>query len=426
MPVTQSTSNLDGPRSTPSAKDGALLPDQLVFDAAGLPRAGRIKAHFARGGLLTVESALAIIRRCAAIMRAEANVVTLKGCAVVCGDLHGQFQDLLKIFEVAGQPGEQQYVFLGDYVDRGCFGAEIVLLCMSYKVLFPHRFILLRGNHESRQLTSYFNFKREVESKYSTEVYDEIMSTFDCFPLACVINERFFCVHAGLSPMVSRVEAINNIDRFRETPSCGAMCDLLWSDPMSEQDTNVDEPGASFIFNKKRGCAFLYGHTAVRRFLRENNLYTIVRGHETQTEGYRLYRHTERGVPAIVCVFSASNYCGTYGNTGAVIRLNENIMTIHQYFSDPLPCLQPSGGMSRTMALPPTVATLLDEWTKLSEKDGAQRSRDVFKLRRELGALLISLRGLYNAGGSELAQSDTSPEVINDVRVDAPDHVSEA
>ncbi|ORC92791.1 protein phosphatase 3, catalytic subunit [Trypanosoma theileri] len=338
------------------------LSHDVVFDKDGVPIPENIKFHFAREGLLSVEDALEIVMRSASIMKKEPNVVELQGSVVVCGDLHGQFYDLLKIFELGGKPGQQQYIFLGDYVDRGNFGMEIVLLLFAYKIRYPKRFIILRGNHESRHLTSYFNFKTESEYKYSLDVYNEIMLAFDCLPLACKVNDKFFCVHGGLSPEIETVSDINLIHRFREPPSSGPMCDLLWSDPMTEQEETTVAPGTMFAANSVRGCSYTYTHNAACNFLETNDLLGIIRGHEAQSEGYHLYRTTSKGVPAVVCVFSAPNYCDTYDNRAALISLKGCVMNIRQYNSSPHPYYLPNFINAFTWSFPFMVEKTLELW----------------------------------------------------------------
>ena len=142
----------------------------------------------------------------------------------VVGDIHGQYYDLVKILDVGGPPENTQYLFLGDFVDRGCFSLEVLILLFSLKVCFPKTIHFIRGNHECRQMTSFFNFRTEILYKFDQDVYDMFMESFDLFPLSCIINNRFLAVHGGISPELKVVEDINLIDRFKEPPKQG----LFW------------------------------------------------------------------------------------------------------------------------------------------------------------------------------------------------------
>lgn len=193
------------------------------------------------------------------------------------GDIHGQFYDVLKILEVGGNPETQKYVFLGDYVDRGSFSVEVLILLYSLKLNFPKTVILMRGNHECRQLTSYFNFLDECKYKYDQEVYDAFMDSFDHLPLACVINNQFLVLHGGISPEIQSIDEVNTISRVQEPPREGMLCDLLWSDPV-ENDDGICE--GTYRINDVRGCSYFFGVEAVTKFLERNNLISVIRAHE--------------------------------------------------------------------------------------------------------------------------------------------------
>jgi serine/threonine-protein phosphatase 2B catalytic subunit len=313
-----------------------------VFGSNGLPIPDNLKTQFIGEGRLAKEDALEIIRRATDLLRKESNVLHLQDPITVCGDIHGQFYDLVKLFEVGGDPLQSQYLFLGDYVDRGCFACEVCLYLLSLKICAPKTFFMLRGNHECRHLTAYFNFKKECIYKYDLDVYDAFMTCFDALPLGAILNGRFLCIHGGLSPDVLSVADIDSINRFREPPPSGPMCDLLWADPMEDED-DESEADADFLHNDLRGCSYVFSYRAASTFLKNNNLLSVIRAHEAQDEGYRLYRKCETtDFPSVICIFSAPNYCDVYNNKGAIIRFQNNLMNIRQFNASPHPYYLPN------------------------------------------------------------------------------------
>ncbi|VDD80572.1 unnamed protein product, partial [Mesocestoides corti] len=296
----------------------------------GKPNIEKLKQHFLLEGRVTDEAALKIINDGAALLREEANVLEIDAPVTVCGDIHGQFFDLMKLFEVGGHPATTRYLFLGDYVDRGYFSIECVLYLWALKILHPANFFLLRGNHECRHLTEYFTFKQECRIKYNNDVYNACMDAFDCLPLAALMNQQFLCVHGGLSPEIQTLDDIRRIDRFKEPPAYGSMCDLLWSDPL--EDFGNEQNSENFSHNSVRGCSYFFSYSACCDFLQTNNLLSIIRAHEAQDAGYRMYRKNQAtGFPSLITIFSAPNYLDVYNNKAAILKYENNVMNIRQF-----------------------------------------------------------------------------------------------
>ncbi|XP_048411737.2 serine/threonine-protein phosphatase 4 catalytic subunit isoform X2 [Stegostoma tigrinum] len=166
------------------------------------------------------------------ILAEESNVQQVDSPVTVCGDIHGQFYDLKELFKVGGDIPETNYLFMGDFVDRGFYSVETFLLLLALKVRYPDRITLIRGNHESRQITQVYGFYDECLRKYgSITVWRYCTEIFDYLSLSAVVDGKIFCVHGGLSPSIQTLDQIRTIDRKQEVPHDGPMCDLLWSDP---------------------------------------------------------------------------------------------------------------------------------------------------------------------------------------------------
>jgi len=211
---------------------------------------------------------------------------------------------------VGGDCPDTNYLFLGDFVDRGFYSVETFLLLLALKVRYPDRITLIRGNHESRQITQVYGFYDECLKKYgSVNVWRYCTEIFDYLSLSALIEERILCVHGGLSPSINTLDQIRVIDRKQEVPHDGAMCDLLWSDP-----EDIEGWGLS-----PRGAGYLFGGNVVKQFNHANNLELIARAHQLVMEGSKyMFEKT------LVTVWSAPNYCYRCGNVAAILELDEN------------------------------------------------------------------------------------------------------
>lgn len=300
-----------------------------------------LKTHFLHEGRLDEQDTINIITRGTEVLKKEGTLLDIDAPITVCGDIHGQFFDLVKLFEVGGNPADTRYLFLGDYVDRGYFSIECYIYLMAVKQTYPNSIYMLRGNHECRHLTDYFTFKLECKHKYSESVYETCLESFCALPLAALMNKQFLCIHGGISPELQTLDDLRNLNRFREPPTHGLMCDLLWADPL--EDFGQERTSELFIHNHVRGCSYFYTYNAVCQFLEKNNLLSLIRAHEAQDAGYRMYRKTKAtGFPAVITIFSAPNYLDVYNNKAAVLKYENNVMNIRQFNCSPHPYWLPN------------------------------------------------------------------------------------
>ncbi|KAI0056353.1 Metallo-dependent phosphatase [Artomyces pyxidatus] len=325
------------------------------------PNPDFLRDHFLREGRLREDQALTILRQATDMLSAEPNVLKVKSPVTVVGDIHGQYYDLMKIFDVGGNLADTNYLFLGDYVDRGCFGIECLLYLYTMKLWWPERLFLIRGNHECRHLTEYFTFKRECLHKYSEKVYDACIESFCALPVVGLLDGKFFCVHGGISPELITLADIDRMNRFQEPGSSGLLCDLLWADPIPnfghENEPSAHGPGLPpgrlWEHNGTRGCSFFYTYEAVIKFLERNELLGVIRGHEAQDAGYVMFKKTPtKKFPSVITVFSAPNYLDVYHNRGAVLKYANKNITIRQYHARPHPYWLPNFMDGFTWSLP--------------------------------------------------------------------------
>ncbi|KAI9335320.1 A protein phosphatase-1: calcineurin hybrid bound To Okadaic acid [Obelidium mucronatum] len=198
----------------------------------------------------------------------------------ICGDIHGQYYDLLRLFEYGGFPPESNYLFLGDYVDRGKHSLETICLLLAYKIKYPENFFILRGNHECASVNRLYGFYDECKRRYNVKLWKTFADCFNCFPVAAIVDERIFCMHGGLSPDLQHMEQVRRIMRPTDIADTGLLCDLLWSDPSHE----INGWGAS-----DRGVGFLFGADVVEKFMEKHDLDLICRAHQVVQDGYEFF-----------------------------------------------------------------------------------------------------------------------------------------
>ncbi|KAJ6892813.1 hypothetical protein NC651_025888 [Populus alba x Populus x berolinensis] len=247
------------------------------------------------------------------ILIEESNVQPVNSPVTVCGDIHGQFHDLMKLFQTGGHVPETNYIFMGDFVDRGYNSLEVFTILLLLKARYPANITLLRGNHESRQLTQVYGFYDECQRKYgNANAWRYCTDVFDYLTLSAIIDGTVLCVHGGLSPDIRTIDQIRVIERNCEIPHEGPFCDLMWSDPEDIETWAVSPRGAGWLFGSRVTSEFNY----------INNLDLVCRAHQLVQEGLK-YMFQDKG---LVTVWSAPNYCYRCGNVASILSFNENMV----------------------------------------------------------------------------------------------------
>lgn len=234
----------------------------------------------------------------------------------ICGDTHGQFYDLLRIFETGKLPPEDNYLFLGDYVDRGKYSVETITLLLVFKLLYPQNIYLLRGNHECASINRIYGFYDDCKRRWSVggvKMWKTFGDCFNCLPIAATVNDRVFCCHGGISPHLSSMDQIRQIIRPTDIPDTGFLCDLLWSDP----DKNAQNWGEN-----DRGVSYVFGTRPVHEFCQKYDFDLVCRAHQVVEDGYEFFAEQK-----LVTVFSAPNYCGDNDNAAAILNIDENLLS---------------------------------------------------------------------------------------------------
>ncbi|CAB3397351.1 unnamed protein product [Caenorhabditis bovis] len=245
------------------------------------------------------------------ILKVQGSMVEVETPIRICGDIHGQYPDLIRLFHRGGWPPTANYLFLGDYVDRGRFNLETIILLTAYKVRFPKNFFLLRGNHECEFVNKAYGFYEECQKRYSsTRLYEAFQDFFNWLPLSGLVAERILCMHGGLSPEIKTLNDLRNIQR--PTAAKGPLeLDLLWADPVI---------GLTGFMPNQRGAGVGFGKDVVHKLCTEMNIDLICRAHQVVQDGYEFF-----GGRKLVTLFSAPHYCGQFDNCAAFMIVDEKL-----------------------------------------------------------------------------------------------------
>jgi len=274
-----------------------------------------LEARGQKPGKLVQVAEVQIKALCSSVREAvlgQSSLLEVEAPLKICGDIHGQYHDLLRLFEYGGFPPASNYLFLGDYVDRGKQSLEVIVLLFAYKVKFPENFFTLRGNHECASITRIYGFYDECKRRYNIKLWKTFCDVFNCLPACSLIDEKIICMHGGLSPEISDMEQIRRITRPTDVPDNGLLCDLLWADP----DKDI-----SGWCESDRGVSFVFGPDVVSSFLVKQDMDLVCRAHQVVEDGYEFFAKRQ-----LITLFSAPNYCGEFDNAGAIMSIDETLM----------------------------------------------------------------------------------------------------
>lgn len=237
------------------------------------------------------------------------NSVSINPPVTVCGDIHGQFFDLLEIFEISGQCPDTNYIFLGDYVNKGYLSVETFLLLITLNIRYPNKITLLRGGHEDIEMSKAHGFYDEVIRKYDDVIiWKKFNEVFDVLPLTAVIGGRIFCVHGGLSPIVKTIDRLQNLYRKKPISCMDIINDLMWSEPENVQG----------FHRATHGPGYYFGENDVDEFNRINKVNLILRSSQLALDGYREWFNGK-----LFTVWSAPNYCYRPRNDAAIVEVDQ-------------------------------------------------------------------------------------------------------
>ena len=267
--------------------------------------------NIANSNILSLEEMRFLCEKALEIFMEEPVFLELTAPITICGDTHGQYKDLLRIFSFGGNPPKTTYLFLGDYVDRGKNSIETISLLLAYKIKYPKNIFLLRGNHECELINRTYGFFDECKKRYNIKLWKIFSDCFNWLPISAIIENKILCMHGGLSPELTSIDCLKKIIRPTEVPDKGLLCDLLWSDP--------DRDAESWSKNQ-RGISVLFNEKDVDEAIENLDIDVICRAHQVVESGYEFFAHRK-----LVTVFSAPNYCGEFDNAGA-------FMIVDKYF----------------------------------------------------------------------------------------------
>uniref|UniRef100_A0A0M3I5A8 Serine/threonine-protein phosphatase n=1 Tax=Ascaris lumbricoides TaxID=6252 RepID=A0A0M3I5A8_ASCLU len=254
---------------------------------------------------------------CYKVLLSQSSLIEVDPPIRICGDIHGQYADLLRLFDRGGFPPFVNYIFLGDYVDRGKQSLECICLLLCYKVKYSENFFILRGNHECSVINRVYGFFEECSRRYqSVRLWQAFQEVFNTMPFTGLIAGKILCMHGGLSPQLKSIDQLRQITRPIDPPNPSLHIDLVWSDP----DGSVKgwQPN-------NRGLSYTFGVDVVNDMCQKLDIDLIARAHQVVQDGYEFFANRK-----LVTIFSAPHYCGQFDNAAAMMNVDEGLVCTFQ------------------------------------------------------------------------------------------------
>nr|CDJ96954.1 Metallophosphoesterase domain containing protein [Haemonchus contortus] len=289
-------------------------PTQLITNLlnVGLPDKGLTKT-------VSENDIMEVLGKAREMFLSQPPMVELDSPVKICGDTHGQYIDLLRLFNKGGFPPLSNYLFLGDYVDRGKQNLEVILLMIAYKLRFPKNFFLLRGNHECANVNRAYGFYEECNRRYQSQrMWQAFQDVFCVMPLTALVSDKILCMHGGLSPHLQSLDQLRNITRPTDALGATLEMDLLWADPVI---------GLNGFQANIRGASYGFGPDILAKYCQLLNIDLVARAHQVVQDGYEFF-----GGRKLVTIFSAPHYCGQFDNAAAMMTVDENLQCSFDVF----------------------------------------------------------------------------------------------
>lgn len=310
--ITESNENISAQKAKPTITASGFNVDSFIQKL--------LSKKVRNAGILTdvtEEMISELIDKARDLFTSQPVFLELTAPVKIVSDIHGQYQDLLRFLDLARHPPYSNYLFLGDYVDRGKQSIESICLLFAYKIKFPESVFLLRGNHECESITKIYGFYDECQKRFSISLWKKFVTAFNMLPVAALIEDKVLCMHGGLSRDMNNLNEIKGISRPAKVPETGILCDLLWSDPSPLSSSELFNIKKGEWGDNDRGVSFIFSETVVKRAVEQYNIDLIVRGHQVMEDGYQFFADRK-----LITIFSAPCYCGEFDNNAAMLSVD--------------------------------------------------------------------------------------------------------